>query len=240
MKQQFLRLGVVQDRELYQCYTSFLAAKRTTVTGALSATPPTYSEFYSILRQHAELLDSTKRQTRSRTPNHNRRANLASSYFDENFDTTEYDSEQDFDPEFDDDEDGDIQAYLSNQHYDHDTVQHMRAFAAFKQQQSRSMPKDGGIVIPRELYSTLPREFKLGWEKLTADQQQQVSKLGSLANNNTKSSQVQVYKSSIPDYQFIATEDIEDLYSCLRATSCTNDDNESAYDISSLSDGHRY
>jgi len=40
----------------------------------------------------------------------------------------------------------------------------------------------------------------------------------------------------MPDYQFIATEEIEDLYSCLRASSFTDDD-ETAYDISSLSDG---
>ena len=65
----------------------------------------------------------------------------------------------------------------------------MRAFAAFKQQQKQSMPKDGGIVISRELYSTLPCVFKIGREKLTADQQQQISKLGTIPNN-TKSSQL--------------------------------------------------
>ena len=112
----------------------------------------------------------------------------------------------------------------------------MRAFAAFKQQQRRSMPKDGGIVIQRELYSTLPREFKLGWEKLTADKQQQICRLGFLATN-TNSSKLQVYKASIPGYQFIATKNIEDLYSCLQASSFTNNNDESAYNISSLSDG---
>lgn len=81
MKQQFLRLGAVQDKELYQCYISFLAAKRTMTMGALSTTPPTYSEFYSILRQYAELLDSTKRQTQNCTKKNNRRTNLVGSGF---------------------------------------------------------------------------------------------------------------------------------------------------------------
>ena len=114
----------------------------------------------------------------------------------------------------------------------------MKAFAAFKQQQCRRMPNEGGIVIPRDLYNQLPRDFKIAWEQLTADQQQQNRKLGKDLSNNTKprkSEQMQVYQAAMPGYQFISTEDLNDMYSCFRASSVADD--ETAFDISSLSDG---
>ena len=100
------------------------------------------------------------------------------------------------------------------------------------------MPKEGGIVIPRDLYNELPREFKIAWEQLTADQQQQISKLGKDQNNNTKprkSKQLQVYKTAMPTFQFISKEDLNNMYSSSWASSVADD--KTAFDISSLSDG---
>lgn len=97
------------------------------------------------------------------------------------------------------------------------------------------MPKEGGIIIPGELYSTLQKEFKIEWERLTFNQQQKISKLGATPAN-TKSSKVQVYKSVLNNYQFIASEDIDTLYSCSHASSFADND-KTVYDISSLSDG---
>ena len=173
-------LHILPLNEMHDCYRN--------TNGYI---PPTYSEFYTVLRQHAELLDSTKRQTRSQSIWGSRRANLAYSDFDKNFgSTTENDFNNDFEFDFDHDDDNDenedIQAYIANQNYNQDTIQHMKAFAAFKQQQRRRMPKEGGIVIPRDLYNQLPRDFKIAWEQLTADQQQQISKLGKDPSNNTK------------------------------------------------------
>ena len=59
--------------------------------------------------------------------------------FDENSgSTTENDFGNDFEFDFDHDDDNDknedIQAYIANQNYNQDTIQHMKAFAAFKQQ----------------------------------------------------------------------------------------------------------
>ena len=90
----------------------------------LTATPPIYSEFYKVLSQHAELLDSTKRQTRSQIRRGSRCVNLAYSDFGENFDSTtdhDFDNDFDFDQE-DDNGDYNIQAYISNQNYDQDTI----------------------------------------------------------------------------------------------------------------------
>ena len=65
MKLQFLRLAITQDKELYQSYTSYLTSKRSAGGIINTAYVPDYGEFFGIVKQTAELLDSTKANTRS-------------------------------------------------------------------------------------------------------------------------------------------------------------------------------
>jgi hypothetical protein len=83
MKLQFLRLAITQNKELYQSYTSYLTSKRTAGGIINTAYIPDYGEFFEIVKQTAELLDSTKENTRSnnkRLTQSTSRANKASKY----------------------------------------------------------------------------------------------------------------------------------------------------------------
>ena len=55
-----------------------------------------------------------------------------------------------------------LQAFLAEQQYDDGKVDILQAFAAFQQ---RRAPKKGGVRIPREIYGSLPLEFKRGWDQ---------------------------------------------------------------------------
>ena len=116
-----------------------------------------------------------------------------------------------------------MQAFLSEQQYDNDQVDVLRAFAAFQQ---RRAPKKGGVKIPREVYGSLPVEFKKGWDSLTGEQQQQQIAKDTFPKNDDRktSSQVQVYQS----HQFIPNEHVEAMYHVSRASSYAGD---SSYDI---------
>ena len=90
----FLRNATVQDTNLVTMYTAYLSAKR--VAGGVMQPnyTPDYAEFFSIIKHHAELLDSTnalqrsnssrqkRSQSRGRSPNY--RANIADSFHDLN------------------------------------------------------------------------------------------------------------------------------------------------------------
>ena len=117
-----------------------------------------------------------------------------------------------------------IQAFLSKQQCEDDEVDVLRAFAAFQQ---RRAPKKGGVRIPREVYGSLPKEFKRGWDSLTREQQQKIAKDSFPRNDERQqqaSSQVQVYQA-----QYIPTEDIAAMYSVSQASLSYHDD--SSYDI---------
>ena len=59
MKLQFLWLAITQDKELYH--------ERTAGSAIYVTYTPDYAEFFEIVRQHAELLDSTNDKARSHT-----------------------------------------------------------------------------------------------------------------------------------------------------------------------------
>ena len=237
MKLQFLRLATIQDKDLYTLYTSYLAARR--IAGS-TATPnstyvPDYAEFFEVIKQHAELLDSTnghnsspRRPARSpRGQSSKYRANIADSFHDLNV----YDS---FDSNVTEDYDESLQAFLSEQQYDDDEVDILQAYAAFQQ---RRAPKKGGVRIPRDVYGSLPVEFKRGWDSLTGEQQQKIAKDSFPKNEDRQqaASQVQVYQSQ----QFIPTEHIEAMYHVSQASLSYHDD--SSYDIGTdNSDGESF
>jgi hypothetical protein len=78
MKLQFLRLAITQDKELYQSYTSYLTSKRS-AGGVVNTTyVPNYAEFFGVVKQTAELLDSTKANTRSNNKRMTRSTSRAS------------------------------------------------------------------------------------------------------------------------------------------------------------------
>ena len=167
MKLQFLQLAITQDKELYQSYKSYLASKRTT-GGAIDTTyTPDYGEFFEIIKQHAVLLDSTNANTRSSSKRlawsstrdkkpSKYRANLAELFQDLPGDNS-------FNSESDDDN---ISAFAVIWQCDHDDMDVLEAYAAFQQQQRR-MPKEGGVRIPRKIYSKLTIKFKKGWNSIT-------------------------------------------------------------------------
>ena len=65
MKLMFLRNATVQDKDLVTLYTAYLSSKR--VAGGVMQPnyTPDYAEFFSIIKHHAELLDSTNAHQRS-------------------------------------------------------------------------------------------------------------------------------------------------------------------------------
>ena len=81
-------------------------------------------------------------------------------------------------------------------------------------------------IPPREVYGSLPKEFKRGWDSLTGEQQQQIAKDSFPKNDDQQQapSQVQVYQA-----QYIPTEDIAAMYSVSQASLSYHDD--SSYDI---------
>ena len=231
MKLQFLRLAITQDKELYQSYTSYLTSKRTAGGLINTAYVPEYGEFFGIVKQTAELLDSTKRNTRS---NNKRMTRSTSRGGKPNYRANRADSFQDLssDDSFDSNisEDNNLDAFAAIQGCDDGDMAVLEAYAAYQQQQRRR-PKEGGVRIPREIYSTLTPEFKKGWDSITAEQQQQIAKDKFPRNNarsNNDTSQVQVYRT----HQYISNEDVEAMYLVSRANSIDYAD-ESSYDIAS-------
>ena len=65
MKLQYLRLAVMQDKDLQGLYTSYLASMRTAGGVVNHNYTVDYAEFFEVIKQHAELLDSTNTRQRS-------------------------------------------------------------------------------------------------------------------------------------------------------------------------------
>ena len=215
----FLRNATVQDKDLVTLYTSYLSAKRVAGGVVQSHYTPDYAEFFSVIKHHAELLDSTNAHQRSNSSRQTRsqsraqsNANIADSFHDLNV-SDSFDSTTN-------EEVGDesLQAFLSEQQYGDDDVKVLQAFAAFQQ---RRAPKKGGVKIPWELYGSLPVEFKKGWDSLTGEQQQKIAKDSFPKNDEREqtSSQVQVYQA-----QYIPSEDIAAMYLVSQASLSYDDD----------------
>ena len=154
-------------------------------------------------------------QSKSRGCSPNYHANIAESFHDLNV-SDSFDSnatEEIYDES--------LQVFLAEQQYDDDEVDVLQAFAAFQQ---RRAPKKGGVRIPREVYGSLPKEFKRGWDSLTGEQQQQIAKDTFPKNDDCQqtSSQVQVYQA-----QYIPTEDI----AAMNLISQASFHDDSSYDI---------
>ena len=93
MKLMFLRNATVQDKDLTTLYTAYLSSKQVAGGVIQPNYTPDYAEFFSVIKHHAELLDSTNthqrsnssRQTRSQLRGRsNYCANIAESFHDLN------------------------------------------------------------------------------------------------------------------------------------------------------------